>query len=222
MLMERNTLMEWVYPKIKEYCKEKHGLEFQVVDMRWGVRDEMTNEHATTALCMNELRGCQKYSMGPNFIYFGGQKYGYRPIPSEIVTEELDKLIEVLETMNNDTTLLKKWYRKDNNKVSTELIILTKYQREAPQVPPESILLPITTHLPHFLNKRMPKLQARDSGIWWGTLSKLQLMLRKASQALHANGEFSFDQMHHYRMAVTEREVRRSTSVTTLDTPTLF
>jgi hypothetical protein len=31
MLMERNTLMEWVYPKIKEYCKERHGLEFQVM-----------------------------------------------------------------------------------------------------------------------------------------------------------------------------------------------
>ena len=92
---------------------------------------------------MNELRGCQKYSMGPNFIYFGAQKYGYRPIPSEIETEELMKLIGVLETMGNDVTLLKKWYRKDNNKV-----------------PPESILLPITTHLPHFLNKRMPKLQA--------------------------------------------------------------
>jgi hypothetical protein len=27
-----------------------------VVDMRWGVRDEMTDEHMTTALCMNELR----------------------------------------------------------------------------------------------------------------------------------------------------------------------
>ena len=75
MLMERNTLMEYVYPKIKEYCREKHGLEYQVVDMRWGVRDEMTDEHMTTALCMNELRGCQKYSMGPNFIYFGGQKW---------------------------------------------------------------------------------------------------------------------------------------------------
>ena len=74
MLIERNTLMEYVYPKIKEYCREKHGLEYQVVDMRWGVRDEMTDEHMTTALCMNELRGCQKYSMGPNFIYFGAQK----------------------------------------------------------------------------------------------------------------------------------------------------
>ena len=31
MLMERNTLMEYVYPKIKEYCREKHGLEFQVM-----------------------------------------------------------------------------------------------------------------------------------------------------------------------------------------------
>ena len=30
MLMERNTLMEYVYPKIKEYLREKHGLEFQV------------------------------------------------------------------------------------------------------------------------------------------------------------------------------------------------
>ena len=30
MLMERNTLMEYVYPKIKEYCRERHGLEFQV------------------------------------------------------------------------------------------------------------------------------------------------------------------------------------------------
>ena len=48
MLMERNTLMEYVYPKIKEYCREKHGLEYQVVDMRWGVRDEMTDEHMTT------------------------------------------------------------------------------------------------------------------------------------------------------------------------------
>jgi len=48
-------------------------------------------------------------------------------------------------------------------------------------VPPESILLPITTHLKHFLNKRQPKLQARDAGIWWGTLGKMQLLLRKGA-----------------------------------------
>lgn len=28
--MERNTLMAKCYPRIKDYCREKHGLEFQV------------------------------------------------------------------------------------------------------------------------------------------------------------------------------------------------
>ena len=64
MLMERNTLMEFVYPRIKEYCRDRYGVEFQVVDMRWGVRDEMTNEHMTTELCMRELRSCQELSIG--------------------------------------------------------------------------------------------------------------------------------------------------------------
>ena len=32
-------------------------------------------------------------------------------------------------------------------------------------------------------------------------------MLRKASNTLYVNGKFDFDQMHNYRMAVTEREV---------------
>ena len=30
MLMERNTLMEFVYPRIREYCRERYGIEFQV------------------------------------------------------------------------------------------------------------------------------------------------------------------------------------------------
>ena len=28
--MERNNLMAKCYPRIKDYCREKHGLEFQV------------------------------------------------------------------------------------------------------------------------------------------------------------------------------------------------
>ena len=32
MTMERNTLMQFVYPKLKTYCREKHGLEFQVTN----------------------------------------------------------------------------------------------------------------------------------------------------------------------------------------------
>ena len=65
--VERNTLMERVYPQLKSYCQER-GYDFQVVDMRWGVRDESTDDHMTTELCMRELRACQRLSTGPNFI----------------------------------------------------------------------------------------------------------------------------------------------------------
>ena len=59
--------MERVYPRLKSYCQER-DYDFQVVDMRWGVRDESTDDHMTTELCMRELRACQKLSTGPNFI----------------------------------------------------------------------------------------------------------------------------------------------------------
>ena len=59
--------MEKVYPKLKEYCQSL-GYDFQVVDMRWGVRDEATDDHMTSELCMRELKACQQLSTGPNFI----------------------------------------------------------------------------------------------------------------------------------------------------------
>ena len=64
---ERNALMERVYPGLKTFCQER-GYEFQVVDMRWGVRDEATDDHMTSELCMKELKNCQKLSTGPNFL----------------------------------------------------------------------------------------------------------------------------------------------------------
>ena len=57
---------------------EKKTSSLQVVDMRWGVRDEATDDHMTTELCMREIKNCQRLSMGPNFVVFLGQKYGYR------------------------------------------------------------------------------------------------------------------------------------------------
>ncbi len=40
---------------------------FQVVDMRWGVRDEATDDHMTTSICLEEIRNCQQVSISPTF-----------------------------------------------------------------------------------------------------------------------------------------------------------
>ncbi|XP_066996019.2 NACHT and WD repeat domain-containing protein 2 [Anabrus simplex] len=188
--MERNTLMAQCYPKLKDYCREKHGLEFQVVDMRWGVRDEATDDHMTTELCMKEIENCQRLSMGPNFVVFLGQKYGYRPIPTYIISSELQLLRDELASVGIDVSLLDTWYRKDSN-----------------AVPPVSVLQPISSILVNFNNKRIPKLQQHDQAVWWDTLGKMQKLLRKAALTLFNNGKIDKDIMHNYFMSVTEREV---------------
>lgn len=104
--------------------------------MRWGVRDEATDDHMTTELCMREIQNCQRLSMGPNFIVFLGQKYGYRPIPTYIVSSELQLICEELTSMGVDRALLDLWYKKDSN-----------------AVPPMSVLQPISSILINFNNK---------------------------------------------------------------------
>ncbi|XP_044733634.1 NACHT and WD repeat domain-containing protein 2 [Chrysoperla carnea] len=188
--MERNTLMAKCYPRIKDYCREKHGLEFQVVDMRWGVRDEATDDHMTTELCMKEIENCQRLSMGPNFVVFLGQKYGYRPIPTYILSSELQLLRDELAATGHDVILLDTWYRKDSN-----------------AVPPISVLQPISSILVNFNNKRIPKLQAEDQAMWWDILGKMQKLFRKASSSLYEQGVIDKEIMHNYFMSVTEREV---------------
>ncbi|KAH0810500.1 hypothetical protein GEV33_012289 [Tenebrio molitor] len=188
--MERNTLMAKCYPKIKDYCREKHGLEFQVVDMRWGVRDEATDDHMTTELCMKEIQNCQRLSMGPNFVVFLGQKYGYRPIPTYILSSELQMIRDELAATGHDPVMIDTWYRKDSN-----------------AVPPISVLQPISSILINFNNKRIPKLQAEDQAKWWDTLNKFQKLFRKAAASLNQQGKMDADAMHNYFMSVTEREV---------------
>lgn len=36
--------------------------------MRWGVRDDATDAHMTTELCLREIKACQEISVGPNFV----------------------------------------------------------------------------------------------------------------------------------------------------------
>ncbi|CAD7093198.1 unnamed protein product [Hermetia illucens] len=158
--------------------------------MRWGVRDEATDDHMTTELCMKEIENCQRLSMGPNFVVFLGQKYGYRPIPTYILSSELQMLRDELTAMGTDGSLLDVWYKKDSN-----------------AVPPISVLQPISSILINFNNKRVPKLQAEDQAVWWDTLTKMQKLLRKAAQSLFSSGQFDKDTMHSYFMSVTEREV---------------
>ena len=58
MAAERDLLMEDVYPYLRAFCR-RLGYNFGVADMRWGVRDEMTDEHQAVEICVTEVHRCR-------------------------------------------------------------------------------------------------------------------------------------------------------------------
>uniref|UniRef100_Q149M9-2 Isoform 2 of NACHT domain- and WD repeat-containing protein 1 n=1 Tax=Homo sapiens TaxID=9606 RepID=Q149M9-2 len=53
--------------KCQTFC-QRHGLMFEVVDLRWGIRNIEATDHLTTELCLEEVDRCWKTSIGPAFV----------------------------------------------------------------------------------------------------------------------------------------------------------
>jgi hypothetical protein len=88
---ERNYLVEKIYPQLRKYCEDKK-LEFQVLDMRWGISSELAENHKSNEICLNEIKRCQEHSIGPNFIAFLSHRYGSRSVPACIEQVEFEEL----------------------------------------------------------------------------------------------------------------------------------
>ncbi|XP_070204069.1 uncharacterized protein [Littorina saxatilis] len=181
---ERNSLMERVYPRLKEWCQEK-GYQFQVVDMRWGVRDVATDDHRTTDLCLREIDLCNKLSTGPCFVTLLSHKYGYRSFPREFTVDEFEKILTAV-TSQRVKDLLKKWFKKDNN-----------------AVPATYILQPISSQLPDYLsNQEEPRSKAANQ--WWEENELMQTAIGQAAVTYLGK-----ERAHAILQSVTETEIRR-------------
>ncbi|KAK3084548.1 hypothetical protein FSP39_015171 [Pinctada imbricata] len=118
---ERNILMEHVYPSVRQYCRDRHGIDFQVVDLRWGMENVPETFKPSVTTCLKELKHCQARSMGPSFMCLMGQKYR-----TFVPTEEIDKLeFETIlvqlaeEGREDDAILVDKAYKEDTNSTPT-------------------------------------------------------------------------------------------------------
>ncbi|KAK6174050.1 hypothetical protein SNE40_017396 [Patella caerulea] len=181
---ERNYLMENTYPRLKEFCKNR-GYEFQIVDMRWGVREEAVDDHMTTALCLKEIDLCNKLSTGPSFVTFLSHKYGCRDFPREIDAKEYELLLSKIK-LEERKNLLNKWFIRDDN-----------------SVPPTYVLQPISSHLPDFILPDVDKKkQAKDT--WDGERENMREAL-----AASAKQNLKKSAARKYLRSVTEAEIDR-------------
>eukprot|EP00057_Strongylocentrotus_purpuratus_P006352 XP_011660826.1 PREDICTED: NACHT and WD repeat domain-containing protein 1-like [Strongylocentrotus purpuratus] len=194
MKEERNKLTREVFPELSRYCHEKR-LEFEVVDMRWGVRDSATAVHLTSFLCLNEIDRCKRMSQGPYFVGFLGDKYGFRPLNATISSDIFAKLMDTVSkdesTSKEDVDLIRKWYVEDTN-----------------AIPPVYVLQPITVHLPNYCDSSDVQKQNAARQMWWEVFERMRKVFDSAAKLARQEGVFSADEMHELIMSVTEDEIR--------------
>src|SRR5512137_32931 len=135
MRHERNALETEAFPKLEQLC-QRHGFQFQAIDLRWGVSTEAGLDHRTMRICFDELRRAQEISPKPNFLILLGNRYGWRPLPEAISVEEFHTLEHAAAQVSTNTdkpavTYLREWYRKDENAVPP-VYLLQSRRRTSP------------------------------------------------------------------------------------------
>jgi NACHT domain- and WD repeat-containing protein len=112
---ERNALQENIFPRLRELASA-HGCRFQAIDLRWGVSEEAALDQQTMKICLGEIERCQKTSPRPNFIVLLGDRYGWQPLPLEILASEFEQIINAI-TDRGERLLVESWYRRDDNTI---------------------------------------------------------------------------------------------------------
>ena len=78
---ERNELIKYVFPKLRQLC-ESRGVSWTSVDLRWGITDEQKAEGNVLSLCFAEIERCRPYFIG---ILAG--RYGWVPDNTDALSE---------------------------------------------------------------------------------------------------------------------------------------
>jgi WD40 repeat protein len=117
---ERDALQERVFPELRAYCAAK-GYAFQAIDLRWGIRDEVSAGQRTMRICLSEVARCQEVSPRPNFVVLLGDRYGWRPLPEVIDAKEFKTLKSLLAPA--DVAAAEAAYYRDDNAVPPEYVL---------------------------------------------------------------------------------------------------
>lgn len=121
---ERNVIMTKLLQELNDTAR-LHGIDITFVDMRWGVKDENTDDHKTWDACRVELERCRDESCGSFFISLQGYKYGYRPLPREINQVDFDNHVQNYNDIDKNELLevAEKWYILDSNAVPPNYVL---------------------------------------------------------------------------------------------------
>ena len=156
--------------------------------MRWGIREDASDDHTTRSVCLSELSSCKRLSVGPHFVALLGQKYGFRTFPAAIEVAVFDMLRATLLEQRDkyQVSLLAEWFRVDDN-----------------MVPAHYVLQPVSSKIPEFVLGENPEAQRAAREKWYGIHGELHNMLLASAEIGHQRGVLSEGLYKQFKVSST-------------------
>lgn len=112
---ERSTINNEMVPALRQELAEK-GVNFDVVDLRWGVTQDSGLDHSTVTICLDEVRRCCADGARPSFMLLLGDRAGWHPLPTVLDEATYQALhCRMAEQVPHAAELLATWYLPDGN-----------------------------------------------------------------------------------------------------------
>ncbi|XP_029878987.1 NACHT and WD repeat domain-containing protein 2 isoform X1 [Aquila chrysaetos chrysaetos] len=189
-IAERSALREHVYPKLREFCRENYGLEFQVIDLYWGVEADEWDSPELQKTRMKLLEDCLKSSAGPCFVGLLGEKYGNIRIPGEVESAEFEMILDAAVEAKLETRILEEWYCRDEN-----------------AVPPAYYLRPKSEMLKNYQNTMESSSNSMNENKWQDVSEEIKKIFKTAVKSLYEKGKMKHSQAKRYLSSAIEDEL---------------
>jgi hypothetical protein len=195
---ERAVLLRCVHPVVQYYARK---LNFEVVlsEMRFGIRQALSDDNKTSEVCMAELERCAEESASMSYMLFVRNKYGFRPPPRRVPRVDMQAMLALMPP--GDKHLVQDFYELDENELISPQACyrLSANMHGAANAPDAAYVLRNTSLIANF----------------WSRFSQLQTALRDAA-SLHWPSSVSeladYRSQHPIRFfffSVTEEEICR-------------
>lgn len=179
-----------MYPKLREFCRENYGLEFQVIDLYWGVEADEWDSPELQKTRMKLLEDCLKSSAGPCFVGLLGEKYGTIRIPGEVESAEFEMILDAAVEAKLETRIIEEWYCRDEN-----------------AVPPAYYLRPKSEMLKSYQNTMEPSSNSMNENKWQDISEEIKKIFKTAVKLLYEKGKMKHSQAKRYLSSAIEDEL---------------
>jgi WD40 repeat protein len=196
---ERDVLLKCVMPAIQRYARAV-GFGVVMSEMRFGIRQSLSDDHKTTEVCMAELQRCIETSAGLSYILLSCNRYGFRPPPRRIPAVDMDGMMACMSAA--DRLIALEYYTLDENVARTpqECYNISLNMHGAANVPGPAYVLNGVGKVTNFWS-RFPLLQnifRSAANQYWPSAS-----------SIHLRNPYSQHPIKFFIFSITEEEISR-------------